>query len=167
MWGHEGPPMVPPPYNDIYQIFQTPGYVVLFPELANNPARIIPTNGQAHLPERVRQWSGDSIGRWHGDTLVVDTTNFVARPALRPASENLHVVERFRRIDENNLHYSFTVEAPTIWTEPSVTRLHCRTAPDIWWSSADGTRQEMRLKLSQWQMSVSTWRPLSIQFLFR
>ena len=60
VWPHEGPPMIPPPYNDIYRIFQIPGYLVLFPEMANNPARIIPTDGQTqHLPERVRQWSGD------------------------------------------------------------------------------------------------------------
>ena len=115
VWGHEGPPMVPPPYNDIYQIFQTPGYVVLFPELANNPARIISTNGQAHLPERVRQWSGDSIGRWDGDTLVVDTTNFTDRIAFQGSGDTLHVVERFTRVDADTILYEFTVDDPATW----------------------------------------------------
>ena len=115
VWGHEGPPMVPPPYNDIYQIFQTPGYVVLFPELANNPARIISTNGQAHLSERVRQWSGDSIGRWDGDTLVVDTTNFTDRIAFQGSGDTLHVVERFTRVDADTILYEFTVDDPATW----------------------------------------------------
>ena len=115
VWGHEGPPMVPPPYNDIYQIFQTPGYVVLFPELANNPARIISTNGQAHLSERVRQWSGDSIGRWDGDTLVVDTRNFTDRIAFQGSGDTLHVVERFTRVDADTILYEFTVDDPATW----------------------------------------------------
>ena len=91
VWAHEGPPMVPPPYNDIYQIFQIPGYVALFPEMANNPVRIIRTDGGGHLPAGVRQWSGDSTGRWEGDTLVVDTTNFTDRTAFRGSGEALHV----------------------------------------------------------------------------
>ncbi len=115
VWAHEGPPMVPPPYNDIYQIFQSPGYVVLFPEMANNPARIIPTNRQAHLPAGVRQWSGDSLGRWEGDTLVVDTTNFTDRTAFQGSGEALHVVERFTRVDADTILYEFTVDDPTTW----------------------------------------------------
>ena len=107
--------MVPPPYNDIYQIFQIPGYVVLFPELANNAARIIPTNAQAHLPEHVRQWSGDSIGRWDGDTLVVDTTNFTARTAFQGSGEALHVVERFTRVAADTILYEFTLDDPSTW----------------------------------------------------
>ncbi len=59
--------MMPPPYNDLYQIFQVPGYVVLFPEMANNPPRIIPTDGRGHVSERIRQWPGHSVGRWDGD----------------------------------------------------------------------------------------------------
>ena len=111
-----GPPMLPAGYNNLKTIVQTPDYVMILIEMVHD-ARIIRLNSE-HLPDGVHKWLGDSIGWWEGDTLVVDTTNFVARPALRPASENLHVVERFRRIDENNLHYSFTVEDPTIWTEP-------------------------------------------------
>ena len=115
VWTHEGPPMIPPPYNDIYQIFQIPGYVVLFPELANNPARIIPTDRQAHLPARVRQWSGDSIGRWDGDTLVVDTTNFTDRTAFQGSGEALHVVERLTRVATDTILYEFTLDDPTTW----------------------------------------------------
>ena len=115
VWAHEGPPMLPPPYNDIYQIFQIPGYVVLFPEMANNPARIIPTDGRAHLPQRVRQWSGDSTGRWEGDTLVVDTTNFTDRTAFQGSGEALHTVERFTRVGADAILYEFTVDDPTTW----------------------------------------------------
>jgi hypothetical protein len=107
--------MIPPPYNDIYQIFQIPGYVVLFPEMANNPARIIPTDRQAHLPSSVRQWSGDSIGRWEGDTLVVDTTNFTDKTAFQGSGEALHVVERFTRVDADTILYEFTLDDPATW----------------------------------------------------
>jgi hypothetical protein len=69
----------------------------------------------AHRPDHVRTWLGDSIGWWEGETLVVDTTNFNDRPALRGADRNLHVVERFTRIDEYTLHYAFTVDDPTVW----------------------------------------------------
>ena len=61
---------------------------------------------------------GNSIGWWEGDTLVVETTHFKQRPALRGADENLKVTERFRRIDAQTLHYSFIVEDPTVWTQP-------------------------------------------------
>jgi hypothetical protein len=66
----------------------------------------------------VRKWLGDSIGWWEGDTLVVDTTNFTDNPALSLATRDLHVVERFTRLDEDTLLYSFTVEDPNTWTEP-------------------------------------------------
>ena len=65
-WSHEGPPMIPPPYNDIYQIFQSPGYVVIFPELNANQVRIIPTDGRPQVSSRIRQWPGNSVGRWDG-----------------------------------------------------------------------------------------------------
>ena len=110
-----GPPMLPAGYNNLKTIVQTPHYVMILVEMVHD-ARIIRIGGE-HLPAEVRRWMGDSIGWWEGDTLVVDTTNFASRPALQPASENLHVVERFTR-DGENLLYSFTVEDPTIWTEP-------------------------------------------------
>ena len=117
-WTHEGPPMVPPPYNDLYQIFQTPGYVVLFPELSNNLIRIIPTDGRPHVSERIRQWPGDSRGRWEGDTLVIETRNFTDKTAFRGSSSALQVVERFTRTGADTIHYEFTVQDDTSWTRP-------------------------------------------------
>jgi len=117
-WTHEGPPMTPPPYNDLYQILQVPGQVVVFPELASNPARIIPTDGRPHLSDRIRQWPGDSRGRWEGDTLVVDTTNFNEKASFRGSSPALHVVERFTRVDADTILYRFTVDDETTWTRP-------------------------------------------------
>jgi hypothetical protein len=109
--------MMPPPYNDVLQIIQTPGYVIVFRELATAP-RLIPTNGRPHLPESVRQWAGDSVGRWEGDTLVVDTTNFTDKTAFQGSTSALHVVERFRRESADRVLYQFTVDDPNTWTRP-------------------------------------------------
>lgn len=117
-WIHEGPPMTPAPYNDLYQIFQTPGSVVILLEMSNNAVRIIPTDGRPHLPDTIRQWPGDSRGRWEGDTLVVDTTNFTQKTAFRGSSDALHVVERFTRIDVDTIRYEFTVEDAATWVRP-------------------------------------------------
>ena len=117
-WGHEGPPMLPPAYNDLYQIFQVPGYVAIFPEMSNNAVRIISTDGRPHLPHTIRQWPGDSRGRWEGDTLVVDTTNFTDKTGFQRSGDALHVVERFTRVDADTILYEFTVEDPTTWTRP-------------------------------------------------
>ena len=117
-WGHEGPPMMPPSYNDIHQIFQTPDHVVVFSELAANPPRIIPLDGRPHIPDAIRQFPGDSRGRWDGDTLVVETRNYAERRRFRGAGGNLHVVERFTRTAEDRIHYEFTVTDPTTWTSP-------------------------------------------------
>ncbi|MBM62572.1 MAG: hypothetical protein CL484_06445 [Acidobacteria bacterium] len=118
VWTHEGPPMMPPPYNDLYQIFQTPDHVVVFAEMANNPPRIIGTNGGDHVSPRIRQWPGHSIGRWEGDTLVVDTTNFTEKTGFQGSGDSLRVVERFTRLDADTIRYEFTVEDPTTWSRP-------------------------------------------------
>jgi hypothetical protein len=117
VWTHEGPPMTPPPYNDVLQIIQTPGYIVVFRELATSP-RIIPVSDRAHLPKTVRPWSGDSRGHWEGDTLVVDTTNFSDRTAFQGSGDALHVVERFTRVSADRIVYQFTVDDPTTWVRP-------------------------------------------------
>ena len=109
--------MMPPPYNDVLQIFQTPGYVVVFRELATAP-RLIPTDGRAHVSEAIRRWTGDSRGRWEGDTLVVDTTNFNDKTAFQGSSAALHVVERFTRVSADKILYQFTVDDPATWTSP-------------------------------------------------
>ena len=92
--------------------------MVLFPELANNPVRIIPTDGRSHVSDRIRQWPGHSVGRWDGDTLVVDTTHFTDKTGFQGSGADLHVVERFTRVDADTIRYEFTVEDPTTWTRP-------------------------------------------------
>jgi hypothetical protein len=122
VWTHEGPPMMPPPYNDVLQILQTPGYVTFMREVTTNPPRIIPTAappaGRPHLPATIRQWGGDSRGRWEGDTLVVETTNYNDRLAFMGSSASLSLVERFTRTDSETIHYRFTVSDPETWTRP-------------------------------------------------
>jgi mono/diheme cytochrome c family protein len=112
-----GPPMLPGPYNNYVQIFQMPGYVIIVNEMIHD-ARIVALDGRPHAPPSVRSWLGDSRGRWDGDTLVVDTTNFNGKTNLRGADENLHLVERFRRVNEQTLLYEFTVDDPTAYTNP-------------------------------------------------
>jgi hypothetical protein len=117
VWTHEGPPMMPPPYNDILQIMQMPGYVILYRELATAP-RIIPMDGRPHPPSQVRNWAGHSVGRWEGDTLVVDTTNFNDKAAIQGSGPDLHVIERFTRISADAIAYRVTLEDPGTWTKP-------------------------------------------------
>jgi hypothetical protein len=100
-----------------YEIVQTPSYIVLFLE-AVHEARVINLDGRPHLPPSVRQWQGDSRGRWEGKTLVVDTTNFSSRSDFMGASDHLHLVERFRRVGPDRLDYQITVDDPTTWTTP-------------------------------------------------
>jgi hypothetical protein len=104
------------PYS-YYQIFQTAGYVVLFTEMIHE-ARIIPLDGRPHLPQNIRQWNGDSRGRWEGKTLVVDTTNFSTKSNYMGSAENLHLVERFTRVAPNRIDYEVTIDDPTTWTKP-------------------------------------------------
>ena len=118
VWRHEGPPMLPPSYNDLMQILQTEDYVVVMQEMRENDARIIPLDGRPHLPSSMREWSGDSRGRWEGDTLVVESTNFNDKVHFNGSSTGLHVVERFTRIDDENIRYEFTVTDPSAWTRP-------------------------------------------------
>ncbi len=111
-----GPPMLPTFYNNLKRIVQTPDHVLILIEMVHD-ARIIRLNS-THPDESVRKWLGDSIGWWEGDTLVVDTTNFPDQPSLYGASRDLHVVERFQRLDEETLLYSFTVDDPSSWKAP-------------------------------------------------
>ena len=111
-----GLPMLPGPYNNDFQIIQTPGYVVILHEMIHD-ARIIPLDGRPHPPANIRQWMGDGRGHWEGDTLVVDTTNFSEKSNFRGASENLHLTERFTRVDPDTISYQFTVDDPTTFTK--------------------------------------------------
>ena len=118
VWPHNGPPMLPPAYNDIHQIFQTPGQVVVFTELSNNSPRIIPTDRRPHVSEKIRQYPGDSRGRWEGDTLVVETTGFTDKTRFQGSGAGLRVVERFTRVSDDTILYRFTVTDPASWTRP-------------------------------------------------
>jgi len=111
-----GPPSLPVLYNNFHQIVQTPTEIMILSEMVHD-ARIVRLNG-AHLPASIRKWNGDSIGRWDGDTLVVDTTNFTDKTRFRGSSASLHVVERFSRLDPTTLRYQFTVEDPETWVRP-------------------------------------------------
>jgi hypothetical protein len=116
--------LMPEAYNNGYEIFQIPGFVVIRTEMIHN-ARVIPMDGRPHVSPKIRLWDGDSRGRWEGTTLVVDTTNFndkgqvVHEAAISiPQSETLHVVERFTPVDANTINYEVTVEDPTFFTQP-------------------------------------------------
>jgi len=100
-----------------YQIVQSPGYVVLYMETGHD-ARIIPLDGRPHLASGLRQWNGDSRGRWEGNTLVVDTTNFSSNSSFMGSAENLHVVERFTRVAPDTITYEMTLTDPTTWARP-------------------------------------------------
>ena len=117
LWASGGPPMMPGPYNNNYQIVQSPGTVTILVEMIHD-ARIISTDNRPHLPSTVRQWMGDSRGHWQGDTLVVETSNFTNKTAFRGASENMHLIERFTRTDANTIMYEFTVTDPSSFTKP-------------------------------------------------
>ena len=112
---NSGPPMIPGAYNNNVQILQAPGSVVIVNEMVHN-ARIIPTDGRPHTT--LRQWSGDSRGRWEGDTLVVETINFRRETSLQGSTANTRLVERFTRIDADTIKYEFTVTDPNSYTQP-------------------------------------------------
>jgi hypothetical protein len=112
---NSGPPMLPSAYNNNIQLFQTHDTVVILNEMVHNP-RIVPLDGRPH--DSMPQWVGDSRGSWKGDTLVVDTTNFMGGTSFPGSTSNLHLVERFRRVAPDALIYEFTVEDPTTWTRP-------------------------------------------------
>jgi hypothetical protein len=117
-----GPPMLPYSYNSNYQIAQTRDSVVIHIEMIHD-ARIIHMDGRPHLSSAIRRWMGDSIGRWDGDTLVVDTANFNDGGGFYGDAfanfgwdRNLHLIERFRLLDPKTLLYRFDVEDPTAFT---------------------------------------------------
>jgi hypothetical protein len=110
-----GPPMLPVLYNNNYEIVQTADAVMILVEMVHD-IRVIRING-THKPANIRQLLGDSIGHWEHDTLVVDTTNFTDKTRFRGSSENLHVIERFRRVDAQTLLYRATVDDPATFTK--------------------------------------------------
>jgi hypothetical protein len=119
-----GPPMLPYSYNSNYQIVQTRDAFVVHAEMIHD-ARIVHLDGRPHLPPQIRQWMGDSIGRWEGATLVVDTTNFNDGGGFYGEAggnfgwdRNLHVIERLSLLDAGTLLYRFEIDDPTAFTQP-------------------------------------------------
>jgi hypothetical protein len=92
--------------------------------------RIVPLDGRPHVDKSIRLWNGDSRGHWDGDTLVVDTTNYSRAGAIRGASENLHLVERFTRVSPDTIEYALTFDDPTVWTKPWTAMLRLKSTPD-------------------------------------
>jgi hypothetical protein len=123
-----GAPKLPGGYNNNFQIVQTPTHVVILQEMVHE-ARIIPLNGSRHLPSTMRQWLGDSVGRWEGDTLVVETTNYHPQSGFNSyyccpgSAEHLQIVERFRRSGPDTIDYRFTVDDSTTFTRPFTVEL--------------------------------------------
>ena len=115
----DGPPMLAGAYNNNYQIVQSPGTVMILVEMLHSP-RIIPLDGRPQLPQQVRQLEGSSRGRWDGDTLVIETTNFkdMFMFAGQGASPDMKLTERFTRVSDDTLMYRFTVDDPKVWTRP-------------------------------------------------
>jgi hypothetical protein len=109
-----------PNLGAIYQIVQAPGQVGIYHDSGQGSGfvRVVPVNNTPHAPARIRFWNGDARGRWEGDTLVVDITNFSGKRDFQGSRENLHLIERFKRVSENRLEYTVTVEDPTTWTRP-------------------------------------------------
>ena len=114
---NSGPPMLPSAYNNNVQLFQTADYVVILNEMVHS-ARIVPLDRRPHLAPDIRQQVGDSRGHWDGETLVVESTNFLRETGFTGSGANLHLVERFRRVDENTLVYEFTVNEPEKFSHP-------------------------------------------------
>jgi hypothetical protein len=116
-------PMLPEPYNNNYSIFQAPGYVTILVEM-NHDVRVIPLDGRPHLSKKIQQWTGDSRGRWEGETLVVETANLKFNDKSRfgvgflggLSDQNLRIVERFTRAEANALTYQATIEDPTVFS---------------------------------------------------
>ena len=116
---NSGPPMTPAGYNQNVQLFQTEDHVVLLNEMVHS-SRVVPLDGRGHIDPSIRQWMGDSRGYWEGDTLVVETRNFLRETSFRngASDENLHLTERFTRVSPTTLMYEVTVSDPTAWTRP-------------------------------------------------
>ena len=112
---NSGPPMVPGSYNNNVQILQAQGYVAIVNEMVHN-ARIVPLDGRPH--GSLRQWAGDSRGHWEGNTLVVETINFLRETSLAGSTADTHLVERFRRIDADTVMYEFTVKDQNSYSRP-------------------------------------------------
>ena len=112
-----GVPRLPGSYNNNFMIVQSPGYVAILVEMIHE-TRLIPLDGRPGISSGIRQWMGDSRGRWEGDTLVVETTRFRNQQEFRGTSADLHLIERFTRIDAHTIDYKFTIDDATTYVSP-------------------------------------------------
>jgi hypothetical protein len=124
VFSQSGPPFLPGNYNNFYQILQTPGYVTILSEMGHQ-VRVIPLSNRSPLPGDVKQWMGDSVGHWEGNTLVVETANFRVSDHSRFGVQydgitdgNLRVTERITRTGPSTITYRATVTDPTVYTQP-------------------------------------------------
>ena len=115
----DSPPYLPTIYNNDFQIYQSPGYVVIQPEMIHS-ARIIPLDGRPHIGKSLKQWLGDTRGHFEGNTLVLETTNFRNDDTVYQGAnpETYKITERFTRVADDAINYEFTIEDPTTWTKP-------------------------------------------------
>ena len=137
---NSGPPMHPAAYNNNVEIVQSPGYVTIHNEM-NHSVRVVPTDGRPHLPSHIRLWVGDPRGRWEGNTLVVDTTNFLRETSfgryagafgrLRGSGPDIHLIERFTRVDADALMYEARVEDATTWVKPWTYAIPMRKSSEL------------------------------------
>lgn len=121
----------PSQYNNGFQIVQTAETVTIHFERLHE-ARVIPIDGRPHLPPTMRQWLGDSRGRWEGNTLVIDVTNFSDRTTFGKSTTNLHLVERITRVDADTVRVEVTVDDPTTWTKPWTFAVTGKKDPTYW-----------------------------------
>ena len=112
-----GLPMVPSAYNNNVHVFQTPDHIAMLVEMTHT-VRIVPLDGRPWLQQPIRQFVGESRGRWEGDTLVVETLHFNRLTGLRGSTPDAHLVERFTRVGPDTIQYEFTIEDPATWTSP-------------------------------------------------
>ena len=158
-----GPPMSSGAYNNLVRIFQAPGHVGILNEMINDH-RVIATDGGEHMPENVRFWKGDSHGRWEGDTFVVETRNFRPETNFRGSGPNMHLTERFTRIDADTLRYEYTVDDPEMFQGKwSTEQDWVRTDSDIYeYACHEGNRSllmQMRAAKQQYAVRDETWLP--------
>ena len=123
-------PPVPSGYSNAYQIFQSPGQVVILNEMIHD-VRVVPLDGRPLIDARIRQWNGDGRGRWDGDTLVVETTHYRDDTTWRgfPGTRGLRAVERFTRIDADTIEYRYTIHDEATYTRPFTVELPLVSPP--------------------------------------
>ena len=121
-----------PSYGAVYRIVQSPGVVGIYYDSGQGQGfiRTVPVDGSPHLPSKIRLLHGDARGRWEGDTLVIDTTNFTQKMDFRGSRQDLHLIERLVRASDRRITYRVTIEDPTTWTRPWTLELPWERQPD-------------------------------------